>query len=333
MNARVILHLPDHALQDFRTKPIYGIHAAIDRLITARGGQVLVAPRGDELYGRDALPGDGDLHIVENGRAQGPGYLNAAVAYLEGFFHLDPEGVLADASTRALAYDPAAVDNRAAQAFFGRLKDRFAARRHSRYRQNKAAVEVPEGCIAVFLQGPRPERQGQAHMSSADMLRVVAGGAGGRRIVVKPHPLKPELGAAQIAEARAAGADLIRIDANVHDILAAAAVTVSINSATGFEGFLHGTPAIIFGRSDFHQCVETVRQPADFARALDRALTRKRNYAKAMFWYFGQHGFWLDDPDLDARLLAEFDRQGFSEARLGLRRMGDAPIFLSDMDG
>lgn len=29
---------------------------------------------------------DGDLHIVENGRGQRPRVLNAATAYLEGFF-------------------------------------------------------------------------------------------------------------------------------------------------------------------------------------------------------------------------------------------------------
>ena len=332
--AKVILHLPDHALQDFRAKPIYGIHAAIDRLILARGGQVMVAPRGDALYGRHALPGDGDLHIVENGRAQGPGYLNAAVAYLEGYFHLDPEGVLADASTRHLVYDPDAVDSRAAHAFFDRLKVRFSARRHSRYRQKQGQVDLPDGFIAVFLQGPKPERSGQAHMPTAAMLRCVAGGAGGRPVVVKPHPLKPGLGAEQISAARAAGAVLVQTDANVHDILAAAAVTVSINSATGFEGFLHGTPAIFFGRSDFHQCVETVRRPEDFAKALTRALSRKRNYAKAMYWYFGRHGFWLDDPNLDAKLLAQFVKAGFSEERLGLGPVGDAPIIsTSPRDG
>ena len=333
MNARVILHLPDYAQETFRAKPIYGIHAAIERLILARGGQVLVTARSSAMFRRDLLPGDGDLHIVENGSARGPGWLNAAVAYLEGYFHLDPEGVLADASTGAMAYDPGAVDKEEAQAFMRQLQDRFSARRHSRYRQSKTATPLPKGSIAVFLQGRRPEREGQAHMSTAQMLRTVAAGAGGRTVLVKPHPLEPMLGAEQIGLAAEEGAALVPTFANVHDILAAAAVSVSINSATGFEGFLHATPAIFFGRTDFHQCVETVRKPADFAPALERALSRKRNYAKAMFWYFGQHGFWLDAPNLDAKLLAEFERAGFSEERLGLRGTGDAPIYPLDKDG
>jgi hypothetical protein len=318
VTARVILHLPDAALTKFRGMKIYGIHAAVERLILARGGRVVVAPRGDELYDTERLPGDGDLHIVENGRSHGPGYLNAAVAYLEGFFHLDPDGVLADSSMRHLAYDPATVDDAAAHAFFRDLKARFADRRHSRYGQKKAVDPVPAGAIAVFLQGPAPERHDQAHVSTGAMLRAVASGAGGRPVVVKPHPLKPELGAAQIARARDEGAALTETDANVHDILASAAVSVSLNSATGFEGFLHGTPAIFFGRTDFHHCVETVRRPADFPRALDRALTRKRNYTKAMTWYFGQQCFWLDDPALDTKLLAQFSKAGFPPERLGL---------------
>lgn len=321
MTPRVILHLPDHALETFRTRPIYGIHAAIERLILSRGGLVEVAPRGEALYAPGPLPGDGNLHVVENGQARGPGYLNAAVAYLDGYFHLDPEGVLADASTRHLGFDPAVIDAAEAGAFLARLQTRFAARRHSRYRQKKAVETVPEGCIAVFLQGPKPERQGQAHLSTAEMLRVVAAGAGGRPVLVKPHPLKPELGTLQIARALAEGAALIPTEANVHDLLAAACVTVSINSATGFEGFLHGTPAIFFGRTDFHQCVETVRRAEDFAPALERALAGPRDYAKAMYWYFGQHGFWLDDPELEGKLLSAFAAAGFPEERLGLRRM------------
>lgn len=316
--ARVILHLPAKVHDTFREMKIYAIHAAIERLIQARGGRVLVTERGDELYSPERLPGDGDLHIVENGFCQGPGYLNAALAYLDGFFHLDPKGVLADSALADLPYDPQTVPEDEARAFFRRLKARFAARRLSRYGQKRAATDIPEGAIAVFLQGPKPERMGQAHMTSAAMLRTVAAGAGGRPVVVKPHPLKPELGAMQIAEAIAEGARLIPTDANVHDILARAAVSVSINSATGFEGFLHGTPAIFFGRSDFAHCLETVRDPQDFPRALERALTKKRNYARAMAWYFGRHCFWLEDPALDARLLAHFAAQGFPPDRLGL---------------
>ena len=209
MSARVILHLPEPAMGKFRTMPTFGIHSAIERLVLERGGQVLIVPQGNKLFRREPLPGDGDLHVVEYGRASGPGYLNAAAAYFDGYFHLDPEGVLAEASTRHLTYNASAVDQAKAEAFMNWLKSRFADQRHSRHRQKKAVMRLPIDSIAVFLQGPMPELRGHAHMSTADMLRAVTQGARGRPVVVKPHPLKPDLGAEQIARAVAEGASLM----------------------------------------------------------------------------------------------------------------------------
>jgi hypothetical protein len=170
----------------------------------------------------------------------------------------------------------------------------------------------------VFLQGPSPHNLGHAHASVAQMLQAVAAGAQGRPVLVKPHPLKQTMGMAQIAAARARGHALIATDANVHDILACAAVTVSINSAVAMEGFQHGKPAILFGKSDFHHFVETVRRPQDFPAALAAALARRQDYARALYWYFGQHCLWLDAPDFTTRLLATFAAAGFDADRLGL---------------
>ncbi|MDZ4311770.1 MAG: hypothetical protein U1A24_14590 [Cypionkella sp.] len=137
-------------------------------------------------------------------------------------------------------------------------------------------------------------------------------------MLVKPHPLKPELGAEIIAAVQAKGFAPITTDANVHDILAACVATVSINSATAMEGFLHGKPAVLFGRSDFHALVETVRQPGEFSAALAQALADPPDYAKALHWYFGQHCLDIAADSFDARLLAIFAEAGFDAARLGL---------------
>lgn len=130
--------------------------------------------------------------------------------------------------------------------------------------------------------------------------------------------MKPELGAEIIAAVQAKGFAPITTDANVHDILAACVATVSINSATAMEGFLHGKPAVLFGRSDFHALVETVRQPGEFSAALAQALADPPDYAKALHWYFGQHCLDIAADSFDARLLAIFAEAGFDAARLGL---------------
>ena len=69
---------------------------------------------------------------------------------------------------------------------------------YKRQGQKRAASALPQGCIAVFLQGPMPQRRGQAHLGYADLLRVVAEGAEGRTVVAKAHPLQREKGQAVI---------------------------------------------------------------------------------------------------------------------------------------
>lgn len=313
MTARVVLHLPAHLQSRLAAgKPLF--YANIRDCVLARGGVVDLALGFDKAAWRE----DGNLHIVENGTGQRPGVLNAATAYLDGFFHLDPVGIQAASRIGGLRYDPAAVDGAAAAAYLAALQQRFVTPRQSRYKQERAVSDLPAGALAVFLQGPAPQRNGQAHCSFAAMLEAVCAGAAGRPVLVKPHPLKPELGAEIIAAVRAKGFDPIETDANVHDILAACSATVSINSATAMEGFLHGKPAVLFGRSDFHALVETAAGPSRFEAALARALRHPPDYARALYWYFGQHCLDIQAESFDHRLLAIFAEAGFDAARLGL---------------
>lgn len=315
MTARVVLHIPPRmvaAMGGVKPPLLYG---RIRQCLAARGVGVALVEGFDAAAWRE----DGDLHIVENGRWQRPGVLNAATAYLEGFFHVDPQGIQAASRIGALRYDPAAVDGVAAEAYLSALQQRFTVPRHSRYKQERAVSDLPDGALAVFLQGPAPQRNGQAYCSFVAMLEAVCAGAGGRPVLVKPHPLKPELGAEIIATVRAKGFAPMATGANVHDILATCAATVSINSATAIEGFLHGKPAVLFGRSDFHAFVATARAAAEFEAALAQALADPPDYARAVYWYFGQHCLDIQADSFDARLLAIFAEAGFDAARLGLR--------------
>lgn len=316
MPARVIFHLPEEYFDRYHKAKHLALYPAIEAAITRRGGQIALARRPGKLPPAGLKPDD--LHIVESGQVRGPGYLNAALAYLPGFWHLDAQGVLADSSLKDRRFEPAEVDGAAAQAFFDTLRRDFALARRSRYGQMNAETALPAGAIAVFLQGPLPQRRGQAHLPYAEMLRCVALGAGGRPVLAKAHPLQKELGRAVIAEVQAEGLAVIETEANVHDLLAAACVSVSVNSAAAIEGFLHGTPAVLFGRSDYGQMVETVTDPADFPAALARALTTPRDYPRWFQWYFGQNCLNLDAPDFEARLLACFAAAGFDADRLGL---------------
>lgn len=314
MTARVILHLPDRFLDGFAKGKPPLLYGRIRQTLAARGVQAVLAPL---VPTHQARP-DADLHVLENGRVQATGWLNSATAYLEGFFHVDPQGIQAASSIAARPYDPARIDAAQAKSYLDALHARFTHRRHSRYKQMREQTSLPQGALAVFLQGPAVHNQRQSFCSFEDMLRAVCTGSQGRPVVVKPHPLKPELGAEIIATLRAEGHALTATSANVHDILATCVATVSINSATAIEGFLHAKPAVIFGTSDFHMLVETARGPDDFPRALAAALAAKTDHARALYWYFGLNCLDIHAETFDARLLAIFAQAGFDAARLGL---------------
>lgn len=262
---------------------------------------------------------DGNIHIVENGRMRGEGWLNAATAYLAGFWHMDPRGMQAESSAIDDVFAASSVDVGEAERFHDRLKARFVLPRKSRYSQPvEVALDIPEGGVALFLQGPSAYQNGRCHLPMEEMIMIVAKGSGGRPVVVKPHPQMPEVGAVAILRAMEAGADVQVTEANVHDVLAASAVNVSVNSAVAFEGFLHGKPAVLFGKSDFPSLVTRAHGAEDYATALEAALATDWPYPKMLYWYFSRHTLELAAPDFEARAFAAFARVGFSKERLGL---------------
>lgn len=304
----VVFHLPEKHHDGWRKAPHLALYRRIAEVL-ARHGQapVIVARTGDIMQPHRA-PADGRLHVVEGGAAQGPGWWNAALAYLTGYWHLDPLGVLADSSARYAAFTPPPATE--ARAFADGLRARFVAPKRSRYFQPRATEPLPQGAIAVFLQGPLPRQRKQAFLSDLEILTSVARAAQGRPVVVKAHPLKPFIGRQAIAAARAAGVTLTETVANVHDVLEACAVTVSINSAAALEGMLHGKPAILCGRADFAPLAETVTRPEAMEAALAAALTRPRDHDAGLTWYFRNHTLDIESVGFEERLIAHLACHG-----------------------
>ena len=211
------------------------------------------------------------------------------------------------------------MDQTEAQVFFRRLRRRFVTLRLTRYNPTSArAADLPEGAIAVFLQGKTPCRSGQCQVDMHEIILAACKGAGPRPVVVKPHPLSLPDCALAISRAAELGARFQLFDGNIHDLLATCAVTVSANSAAAIEGFLHRKPAILFGRSDFPSLVEQARDEADFPRALEAALARHWPFGKMLHWYYSRHALELAAPDFEERAFVAFARVGFPKERLGL---------------
>lgn len=310
--AEIVFHINTHEVASWRGKRRLALFDRIAAVCEARGVAFSVVVRDSALTKPISTPSDGRLHIVEDGSVRGIGWLNAATAYFQDFWHLDPDGILAESSAKGARFDPRSVAKEPANIFFRALRQRFVKPRLSRYNQPHAQdLNLPEDCIALFLQGNIPQKSGQCALSMQEMILAVCKGAGHRRVVVKPHPLSPLECAYAIANAAEADADFDVFTGNIHDLLDACAVTVSANSAAAMEGFLHRKPAILFGAADFESIAVKVALPEFFPDALSTALAGNWRFAKMLYWYFSQYTVDLGAPDFEARLCAIIERAGF----------------------
>ncbi len=310
--AEIVFHINPHEVASWRGKRRLALFDQIATICETRGAAYCVVVRDPALTKPVSRQFDGRLHIVEDGSVRGNGWLNAATAYFQGFWHLDPNGILAESSAKGARFDPRVVGKEPANMFFRELRQRFVKTRHSRYSQPRVQdLNVPEDSIALFLQGNTPHKSGQCDLSMQEMIVAVCKGAGQRKVVVKPHPLSPIECAYAIANAAEAGALFDVYTGNIHDLLEACVVTVSANSAAAMEGFLHRKPAILFGKADFESFATTVALPEHFSESLTIALSGNWRFAKMVYWYFSQYTIELGAPDFEARLCAIFERAGF----------------------
>ena len=308
---RVHLHVPPHAREKIEEGRAQFWTPLAD-LIRGTGGEV--ALRRYEARSHDRIdPDDGELHIVNNGAIGHANVLNAALAYVDGYWHLDPRGVLSVSSIGERRFDPEEVDVRAARALFRTLRRRHVERRRSRYKQPRGALggDMPEGAVALFLQGPSHLTDRARLCSTPDMIRSVARGAG-RPVRVKAHPLKvaPE-DLTAVEEMAGEGHDVALVDGNVHDLLARCCAAVSISSACSFEAFLHRKPAILYGRSDFAQNAVEVRDLDRFEEALEEATSRRWPHVGFVHWYLAEQCLDARADDFGARALRVLAAAGY----------------------
>ncbi len=318
--ARLVFHLPARHLDDWREMRHLALFRRIAEAFQPRGLRLAVVDRRELPFqgGETRAYDDGDLHVLDTGRARGPGVLNASIAYLPPFWQLDPAGILAESGIGARVYD--------------RVRGARRRRRPS-----------SSGCASAIRwrggRGGRRKRRSRTCRGGRSRSSCRATSRTGRGWPMRPgrdaggggHGRGRAAGAGQAASPGArprrrgdrprgqAGLPVTPTTANVADIIAASVATVSVNSACALEGFLQRKPAILFGPSDFHHFAHTVRAPGDFPAALAAALARPPGgYARFLHWFFVQNCLNVTAADLPARVEAIFAEVGFSAERLGM---------------
>lgn len=115
----------------------------------------------------------------------------------------------------------------------------------------------------------------------------------GYRVVIKEHPaLVGAVSPARIGELCASHDNFMVLSPalNNHEVLAAADAVVTVNSKSGAEALLHGTPVVVLGDAIYRQCTQVQRIDAlsELQSALLRALEPSAVYDRAAVLPFFQ---------------------------------------------
>lgn len=317
MNEAVTLHIPGSVLADA---------AAMRRLWgPLRDGLAALGLRVEaRVHRRETVPAqiaaDGGFHLIDHGGQPHPRALILGSAYIAPWHYCDPRGIRAISTIGDLTFDPETVPEARAAAFQAELYSNLVIRRRSRYFQPEERMEVPSGCIAVFLQTEAHRGVAETcHLRLRPMIKALLARDDPRPIVVKPHPRDTDIDTFDWLARKARRDGRLRIiPANIHDILAACAVVVTINSAVGIEAMVHGKPVVLCGHADFHHACVTVRRAEEMDAAIAHAQAADWPHARYLSWFYQDHCLDPRRPDLAQAVLARIAATGYDLRHLGV---------------
>ena len=313
----MVFHLPPGVLSDPKAMALY-YGQLIDGL-RARGVAVQTVLHARALV-LDQVAADEGFHICDHGAHRHPRILNTGVAYIYPFRNLDPWGIRAQSSIAAKRFDPASVDPGTARVFTEGLRRRLIGQRRSRYDQPTDILEIPKGCVAVFLQSEAHRSvEETCYLTMRQMVGALLARPDPRPIVIKPHPRDFTEQTHRFLRRTAKSDPRVTITlANIHDVLAAADVVVTINSAVGIEAMVHRRPVVLCGHADFHHGAQTVRSAADLDAGIARTEAKVWPHDAFLYWYFGLNCLAAGKDSLVDDFLAKVAETGFDPTRLGL---------------
>ena len=304
---QVCLHVPESIRS--RAWAMRQFYGRLADALTAEGAEVeVVTLDPDRLEVR--VRADTRLHIVHHTRLRHPRVLSAGKAYIEPFFTIDPWGFRLFSSIAAAAFEPG-PDPAADRAIFDEIRTRMVGGRKSHYEQPAEVEPAPQGCIAVFLQTEDNRDVGETcHLTFRHMVKSLMERDDPRPIVVKPHPKEKNLESMDWLTRQTRKDPRLQVFlGNIHDLLAASDVVVTINSAVGIEAMLHEKPVVLCGDTDFHHICEMVRHKRDMAASIARAEARLAAgdwpFAAYIGWYYGRMCHDPRAPDFGARVMAK----------------------------
>ena len=308
---------PDRLIFHARGKLAESLHGGKFRLLGAFAAHAFAAgwPVTILTYGPQSRPlveAGGHLHVLmEDQPLYAANCVHAVPSYLRGYWYFDEVASRNNSSHRLRRFDPRPMAAAYADAFQAKLLAQFAGRNLSKFPQSaRGEVAVKTGSIALFAQDFLPPRHHRHYMSVPDLIDATIAARGRRPLYIKPHPNQTtdELARLQRYHDPERGVHLTH--GSIHDLLAACDLVVTLTSAVGFEGFIHGKPLVLAGQSDFGQNAVTLTDPARMPDAIAAALAQNWPHAKFLVWFLKQNCL-EDHPRALPELLARVQRKGY----------------------
>lgn len=316
--------LPDTVFFHARDKLAEGLAKGYFKLLEALAAHAIVAGWGVEVVtysaeGQDiALSNPRHLHVFMDDR---PAYAANAVhcvpTYLHGYWYFDEIGSRNNSLLRLRKFDPRPMSGDWAREVHAGLVAKFVDANLTKFPQAaRGAVAVEPGCLAFFAQDFKPPRHHRHHLQVIQMIDAAITAKGHRPLYIKPHPNQTLAETETLARYHNPRQGVHLTHASIHDLLAAADCVLTVTSAVGFEAFLHKTPVVLGGQTDFWQNAITLTDPARMSNAIEAALTRHWPHEKFLVWFL-KHNCLEDVPGSLPEVLARLHRKGFPFADAG----------------
>ena len=264
---------------------------------------------------REMVMAGGHLHVLmDDNPLYAPNCFHSVPSYLRGYWYFDEVASRNNSSHRLRKFDPRPMSDAFARGFQAKLLDQFAGRNFSKFPQAERGGEaIRPGCIAFFAQDFLAPRHHKHYMTVPQMIDAGLAACAGRAFYIKPHPNQTPDELAVLARYHRPDQGIFVTHASIHDLLAACDLVLTLTSAVGFEGFIHGKPLILGGQTDFGQNAVTLTNPARMAEALAEALARDWPHAKFLVWYLKQNCL-EDSPRALPALLERVHAKGYAFA-------------------
>jgi len=237
----------------------------------------------------DLLLDQDHINIMVGDRpSYGAKRLHALPGYIWGFWYLDEVGVFANSSLRFARFSPDQIDAEKAAYFFNGVTSYMLRENVSKSPQEVRMKNPMKGAAAtIFCQDIENAATRTHFLTTEEIIRTTAQTCRDDLVYIKPHPNHSKSARKKIMDIASDYQNAIVSDASVHDLVDAARVVVTQNSAAGFEALMQKRCVITCAKADYWHATLTPKKVSDLKEALVFGAEAMTDfpYEKYFYWF------------------------------------------------